>query len=55
VSSIVKYLPPIDELKSILNKNPELIKYYEKSEGFIGDCESVKYIQSFIKNSNKIV
>jgi hypothetical protein len=55
VSSVIKYLPPINELKSLLKKNPELINYYKKTEGFIGDYESVKYIQSFIKNSNKIV
>jgi len=49
VSSVVKYLPPIDELKSILKKNPELINYYKKTEGFIGDIESIQYIYSIIK------
>jgi len=55
VSSVIKYLPPINELKSLLKKNPELIDYYKKTEGFIGDNESIEYIYFIIKNNHKII
>ena len=49
MSSIVKYLPSLNELKRQFETNPDIIKYYLKFEGFNGDSDSVKYLQEKIK------
>lgn len=49
---IVKYLPPLNELKKQLTENPELADSYMKCDSFIGDEKSIDYLMEFITNRN---
>lgn len=49
MSFVVRYLPPLQELKRQFETNPDIIQYYLKFEGFNGDSDSVKYLQEKIK------
>ena len=42
------HLPQLDTLKSILETNPEKVKYYEKYEAWIGSAESVEYLNKIL-------
>jgi hypothetical protein len=44
MSHLIKYLPPLNELKQQLSENPNIIKYYHKYELFIGDADSLDFI-----------
>lgn len=49
MSYIYLHLPPLDELKRRLEVNPDLIKYILKYDTFIGNIESVEYIDKISK------
>jgi hypothetical protein len=49
MSFVVRYLPPLQELKIQFEANPDVIEHYIKFEGFNGSTESVKYLQKKIK------
>jgi hypothetical protein len=53
VSGGIRYLPPIAELKKNLKNNPNIIKYYLQTECFIGDIDSINYLQNILKKLNK--
>lgn len=42
------HLPELNDLKELLLKNPETIKYYAKYGALIGSNESVEYINKKI-------
>ena len=47
---ITKYLPKLEDLKKELESNPNAVKHYLKYEGFIGDSDSIDYLDETIKN-----
>ena len=49
MSFVVRYLPPLQELKRQFETSPNIIEHYIKFEGFNGSTESVKYLQEKIK------
>lgn len=49
MSYVYLHLPPLIELKKRLSNNPNLINYIKKYDCFIGDSESVKYIDKINK------
>ena len=44
IRSLIKYLPPLTQLKKELKNNPELLDSYLGTEILRGDAESVEYI-----------
>ncbi len=52
---ISRYLPELGELKSQIEKNPEILSMYAKYMGFNGSSESINYLikklQEFSKNN----
>jgi hypothetical protein len=50
---ILKRLPNIDELKKELETQPTNIKYYIKYDTFIGDDNSIEYLNNKIKSYEK--
>jgi hypothetical protein len=46
---ITKYLPELDVLKKELETNPNNIRYYVKYMGFIGNSDSIEYLENKIK------
>jgi hypothetical protein len=46
---ITKYLPELDILKKELETNPKNIRYYVKYMGFIGNSDSIEYLENKIK------
>jgi hypothetical protein len=46
---ITKYLPELKVLKNELEKNPTNIRYYVKYMGFVGDSDSIEYLENKIK------
>jgi len=46
---ITKYLPELDVLKKELETHPTNIRYYTKYMGFIGDSDSIEYLENKIK------
>jgi hypothetical protein len=46
---ITKYLPELDILKNELETNPKNIRYYVKYMGFVGDSDSIEYLENKIK------
>ena len=44
MSFVKKYLPPLNELKKEIHTNPEVLKYYSKFEGFVGDSDSIQFL-----------
>ena len=50
---IKKFLPQINELKEELEKNPEKIWIYQKYDVYLGDLESIQFLQSKIKQLQK--
>lgn len=52
---ISRYLPELGELKSQIEKNPEILSMYTKYMGFNGSSESIDYLikklQEFSKNN----
>ena len=49
MSYLYLHLPPLDELKRRLTNNPDLINYIKKYDTFIGDIESMEYIDKISK------
>lgn len=54
MSFVKKYLPPLDELKKQIHANPDLLKYYSKYEGFIGDSDSIQFLIQQLTNNSKL-
>ncbi len=50
---IKKFLPPINELKEELEKNPENIWIYQKYNVYLGNIESIEFLQSKLKDLTK--
>jgi hypothetical protein len=50
---ILKRLPNIDKLKEELEIHPTNIKYYMKYDTFIGDDNSMEYLNDKIKSYDK--
>lgn len=52
---ISRYLPELGELKSEIEKNPDILKIYAKYMGFNGSSESIdfliKKLSEFSKNN----
>jgi len=46
---ITKHLAELDVLKKELETNPTNIRYYIKYMGFIGDSDSIEYLENKIK------
>lgn len=53
MSYVLKYLPPLKNLKKQLKEHPEKINYYRKYDAFIGSDEGISYINKMIKKSYK--
>lgn len=53
MSNGIRYLPSIDELKKNLKTNPDIIKYYLQTDCFVGDIDSINYLQNILKKLNK--
>lgn len=54
MSFVKKYLPPLNELKKEIDTNPNILKYYAKYEGFIGDSDSVKFLIQQLTSNLKL-
>ena len=50
---IKTFLPKIDELKKQLEENPQKIWIYKKYDVYLGDLESIQFLQSKIKQLQK--
>lgn len=52
---VSRYLPELGELKSQIEKNPEILSMYAKYMGFNGSSESIDYLikklHEFSKNN----
>jgi len=46
---IKTFLPKLEDLKEQLEKNPEKIWIYEKYDVYLGDKESIEFLQSKLK------
>jgi len=46
MSYILKYISTKEELQKELQSSPENIKYYAKYDTFIGDSDSVEFLES---------
>lgn len=46
---ITKHLPELDALKKELETNPTNIRYYVKYMGFVGNSDSIDYLENKIK------
>jgi hypothetical protein len=46
---ITKHLPELNVLKNELETNPTNIRYYVKYMGFIGNSDSIEYLENKIK------
>jgi|TARA_B110000503_G_scaffold102468_1_gene153064 hypothetical protein len=46
---ITKYVTELEALKKELETNPNNIRYYIKYMGFIGDSNSIEYLENKIK------
>lgn len=46
---ITKYLSDLDVLKNELETKPDNIRYYIKYMGFVGDSDSIEYLENKIK------
>lgn len=46
---ITKYLPELEVLKKELETNPTNIRYYVKYMGFVGNSDSIDYLENKIK------
>lgn len=44
IQSLIQYVPPLDQLKQELERNPDLIEKYLDAELIKGDIDSVEYI-----------
>ena len=44
IQSLIQYVPPLDQLKQELERNPNLIEKYLGAELIKGDIDSVEYI-----------
>ena len=51
---ITKYLPELEMLKKELETNPTNIRYYVKYMGFIGNSDSIDYLENKIKEFYQI-
>lgn len=49
MSYIVKYLPKFNLLKKELEETPTNIVYYAKYEGYVGDSDSIDYLDKKLK------
>ena len=47
------HLPEIEDLKTNIETNPSVLRYYAKYEGFIGSSESVDYLTQKLKEYNE--
>ena len=47
---ITKFLPKVEDLKKELESNPDNVKHYIKYEGFVGDSDSMDYLDEQIKS-----
>lgn len=54
MSFVKKYLPPLAELKIQINTNPDMLKYYAKYDTFIGDSDSVQFINQQLNTYAKL-
>ena len=50
---IKTFLPKLEDLKEELEKNPEKIWIYKKYDVYLGDLESIQFLQSKIKQLQK--
>lgn len=46
---ITAYIPSLSELKNNLEKNPKLVEYYLKYEGWCGDSDSIDFLEEKVK------
>lgn len=46
---IKTFLPKIDELKKQLEENPQKIWIYQKYDVYLGDKESIEFLQTKLK------
>lgn len=49
MSYVYTYLPELEELKKIIEKDPNRLKYYSKYGAFMGPTESVEYLNKKIE------
>lgn len=54
MSFVKKYVPPISDLKKEIDANPEILKYYSKFEGFVGDSDSIQFLIQQLNNNLKL-
>jgi len=47
------YLTNLTDLKNLLKKYPDKIKYFAKYDTFIGESDSIDYIEKEIKKFHK--
>ena len=47
------HLPEIEDLKTNIETNPSVLRYYAKYDGFIGSLESVDYLTQKLKEYNE--
>lgn len=53
MTKLVKYLPPLTELKKLIERNPDIIQHYINTDGFIGDTDSIVHINNILKKLKK--
>lgn len=53
MSSMVKYLPPLKELKNELENNPTILEMYSKYDSYVGDSDAVDYLISLLIKEDK--
>jgi hypothetical protein len=44
MSYVYTHLPEIEDLKTNIETNPNILRYYAKYDGFVGSLESVNYL-----------
>jgi hypothetical protein len=47
------HLPEIEDLKTNIETNPSVLRYYAKYDGFVGSSESVDYFDTKLKEYNE--
>lgn len=50
IRTLVKYLPPLEQLKKEVLSSPHLLEMYLSAEILRGDVESVEYIEQLKKD-----
>jgi hypothetical protein len=49
----IKRVPELEELKKLLEKQPDFLKIYQNAETLIGPSDSISYIVELVKAETK--